>query len=461
MSDETLEDKIRELELELEKKELELIEKDIDLLQEYIKKKFPTVKDTDALNLLNNKYLDKIDQQQDVIMTLETLKELEQGATKKSKKIQAAESRFAYELEGKEKYIRDLKNSMGMLRKDYTQTQQEYEKLKNSLEETSVIRVEDIRKKLPLNALVADLQDKVNKQKSVINNLKYQLRETAEISQKLKGRDEIIEANKSEINDLNQKIQDFSSTSQNEGSDSITKNLIEDLQKELHKSKRLTINLKQKLSKYDKKSKKGEKKEASTVIQELKVEMDAKDKEIDSLKDEIASLKNGNPVPNLDPSDSVPSGMIKTLQDDLQNKLNKSKLEVKSLQEQIVQLKSGKSSEVGDSQDGTEGKLKMQREMAIFLQKQLESKDGEIETIKNEAVQIKKRYRQLENQLQTKDRKISDLQKQIEVSPLGPSTKIQEDPQLALRLRELKSFIEDLKKVNIEQRLEIDQLRKN
>ncbi|MBY8989115.1 MAG: hypothetical protein KGD58_00015 [Candidatus Lokiarchaeota archaeon] len=447
MSDETLEDKIRELELELEKKELELIEKDIDLLQEYIKMKFPTDKDTDALNLLNNKYLDKIEQQQDVIMTLEALKELEQGATKKSKKIQAAESRFAYELKEKEKYIRDLKNSMGMLRKDYTQTQQEFEKLKNSLEETSVIRVEDLRKKTPLNALVADLQDKVNKQKS-------QLKETTEINQKLKDKDEIIEAYKSEINDLNQKIQDFSSASQNEGSDSITKNLIEDLQKELNKSKRVVIDLKQKLSKYDKKSKKVEKKEDSVEIKELK-------QEIDILKNEIASLTNGNLVPNLDQSDSVPSGMIKTLQDDLQNKLNKSKLEVKSLQEQIIQFKSGKSSEVGDSQNGTEGKLKMQREMAIFLQKQLESKDGEIETIKNEAVQIKKRYRQLENQFQTKDRKISDLQKQIEVSPVRPSTQIQEDPQLALRLRELKSFIEDLKKENIEQRLEINQLRKN
>lgn len=117
------------------------------------------------------------------------------------------------------------------------------------------------REKSPLNALVADLQDKVNKQKSVINNLEYQLKETAETNQKLKERDEIIEAYKSEIHNLNQKIQQFSSNSQNESIDSITKNLIEDLQKELHKSKRIIIDLKQKLSKYDKKSKKGEKKE--------------------------------------------------------------------------------------------------------------------------------------------------------------------------------------------------------
>ena len=432
MSDESLINKIRELESKLNERDHKInqLKKTIDQLE------------------------DDVETREDTIMELEAIKELEEGATKKSKKIQAAESRFAYELEEKEKYIRDLKNSMGMLRKDYTQTQQEYERLKNSLEETSVIRVEDLRKKAPLNALVADLQDKVNKQKSIINSLEYQLKETTKISQKLKERDEVIEAYKSEIDELNQKIQNFSTTSKNESHDSITKNLIEDLQKELTKSKRVVIDLKQKLSKYDKKSKKVEKKEDSAEIKELK-------QEIDALHNEIASLKNGEIVTNIDQSDSAPSGMIKTLQDDLQNKLNKSKLEVKSLQEQIIQLKSGKSSEVGDSQNGIEGKLKMQREMAIFLQKQLESKDGEIETIKNEAVQIKKRYRQLENQLQIKDRKINDLQNQIGTYSVQTPAQVQEDPQLALRLRELKSFIEGLRKENVEQRLEIEQLRKN
>ena len=432
MSDESLINKIRELESKLNERDHKInqLKKTIDQLE------------------------DDVETREDTIMELEAIKELEEGATKKSKKIQAAESRFAYELEEKEKYMRDLKNSMGMLRKAYTQTQQEYEKLKNSLEETSVIRVEDLRKKPPLNALVADLQDKVNKQKSIINSLEYQLKETTKISQKLKERDEVIEAYKSEIDELNQKIQNFSTTSKNESHDSITKNLIEDLQKELTKSKRVVIDLKQKLSKYDKKSKKVEKKEDSAEIKELK-------QEIDALHNEIASLKNGEIVTNIDQSDSAPSGMIKTLQDDLQNKLNKSKLEVKSLQEQIIQLKSGKSSEVGDSQNGIEGKLKMQREMAIFLQKQLESKDGEIETIKNEAVQIKKRYRQLENQLQIKDRKINDLQNQIGTYSVQTPAQVQEDPQLALRLRELKSFIEDLRKENVEQRLEIEQLRKN
>lgn len=402
---------------------------------------------------------DTIEQHEDTIMELEAIKKLEEGANTKSKKIQAVESRFAYELEEKEKYIRDLKNSMGMLRKDYTQLQQEFEKLKNSIKETSVIRVEDFREKRPLNALVADLQDKVNKQKSMMNNLEYQLKELAEFKQKIIEKDEIIEVYKSEINDLNQKIKEISSMSQDKGKDSITKNLIEDLQNQLNKSKREIINLKQKLSKYDKKSKKGEKKD-SAEIQKLKTEIKNRDDEITILKSELNTLNQGKMTMNLDQSDSPSSGVIKTLQDDLQNKLNKSKLEVKSLQEQINRLKSGKPSLEGESQKDVEGKIKMQREMAIFLQKQLETKDGEIETIKNEAVQIKKRYRQLENQLQIKDQKINELQNQISNTSIQTPTQIQEDPHLSIRLRELKGIISDLEKENIEQKLTIEKLQK-
>jgi chromosome segregation ATPase len=377
-------------------------------------------------------------------MELEAIKELEDGANTKSKKIQAAESRFAYELEEKEKYIRDLKNAMGKLRKDYTQLQQEFEKFKLINKESSVIRVEDFREKSPLNTLVADLQDKVNKQKSLINKLEYQLKESAEFNEKLKEKEDTIEIYKSEINELNQKITDLSSASQIESGESMTKKLIEDLQKELNKSKRQILDLKQKLSKFEKKSKKPDK----------------KDQEIEKLKNEIKSLKNGEATTDSDQADMASSEVIHTLKDDLQNKLNKSKLEVKVLQEELKKYKTGALSETGGSQKEIEGKLKLQREMAIFLQKQLDAKDGEIDTIKNEAMQIKKRYRQLENQLKLRDQKLNDLQKQVELHTTQTPAQPQEDPHLTLRLRELKSIIDDLQKQNIEQRMEIGQLRK-
>ena len=153
--------------------------------------------------------------------------------------------------------------------------------------------------------------------------------------------------------------------------------------------------------------------------------------------------------------------MIKRLKEDLQNKLNRAKLQIKSLQEQIKKDQMTKSPEPSENRNELEGKLKMQREMAIFLQKQLETKEGEIETIKNEAVQIKRKYRHLENDVKVKDQKISDLQRQLD--SFNFQTRVQpkkEDPNLALRVRELKNKLNNLEKLNSEQRLEISQLRK-
>lgn len=61
---------------------------------------------------------------------------------------------------------------MGFLWKEKIQYQQELEKLKKKMKGSTVIRTEDIRGKIPLDKSVNDLQDKVNKQKTIIENLK-------------------------------------------------------------------------------------------------------------------------------------------------------------------------------------------------------------------------------------------------------------------------------------------------
>lgn len=436
MSEEELKKRIREFELELGNRDDEIEELE-----------------------------DAIEELEDTIMKLEDFTP-EEGTTKKSKKIQAAELKFKYYLEEKDKEIRELKNSMGFLRKEKVQLQQEFDKFKRSMN-TSVIRVEDIRGKPPLNALVAELQDTVNKQRSTINKLMYENKESAKFNEKLKVKEDTIEAYKFEITELNQKLKDLSSTSDSEYEDSITKKLIGDLQSQLNKSKGQIIDLKQKLSKSAKKSKKSEKKADTNEIKRLEDQITelnrlliTKNSEIGNLKVQMSSIKGNEKATNLEQTDAASSEMIKKLREDLQNKLNKSKLQVKSLQEQLNKYKTGEITGTGESQKEIEGKLKMQREMAVFLQKQLETKEGELETIKNEAVQIKKRYRQLENQFKVRDQKLNDLQKQVENQSMQIPPQTQEDPHLSLRLRELKSLIEDLKKQNIEQRLEIAQLRK-
>ncbi len=434
MTEDALKNKIRELELELKKRDQEIEHLD-----------------------------DIIEELQDKIMELEDLKKLEDGATKKSKKIQAAESRFAYELEEKDRQIRELKNNMGFLRKEKVQLQQEVEKMKSETD-SSVIRVEDLRSKSPLNVLVKDLQEKVNKQSSIINKLMSKNTSSENFGEKLIQKDEEIEILRSEIRELNQKLKDLSFPSE-KSSDSITKKLIEDLQNQLTKAKKQVVELKQKLEKSDK-NKKQEKdspkiQDFKKEINGLKEKLEGKNNENKVLKEEIIALKKVEIAEKFEQIESPSDDMIKTLKEDLQTKLNRSKIQIKALQEQLEKFKTGKPLDSGESQKDLEGKLKMQREMAIFLQKQLETKEGEIETIKNEAVQIKSKYRQLETQSKIKDQKLSELQRKID--SFNFKTEVhpkKEDPDLTLRVRELKNKVDNLRKLNNEQRLEISQLRK-
>ncbi len=224
--------------------------------------------------------------------------------------------------------------------------------------------------------------------------------------------------------------------------------------------------MKKKIQKSEKKTKKDSKEitkleEYKKDISNLNKTLKIKDEEIERLNKELVSLQKNEIAANFEQSDTASSEINKRLKEDLQNKLNRAKLQIKSLQEQIKKDQSSSSQELSEKQNDLDGKLKIQREMAIFLQKQLATKEGEIETIKNEAVQIKRKYRQLENDLKIRDQKISELQRKIDnFNFQPPSQPSQEDPQLALRIRELKNKLDNMEKLNTEQRIEISQLRK-
>jgi len=436
MDEDELKARIDQLKAELEKKEIE-----------------------------NHNLLDKIDEHEETIMRLEDLIP-EDDSKKKSKKRRSEDSKLAIEIDEKDKQIRELKNKLGFLRKEKVQLQQEIQEIKSRGVESSVIRVEDLRSKPPLNMLVNELQDTVNKQRSTIKKLKYNSVVSDEIKEKLKQKEEEIKILKSENLEFNQKIIDLSTASGERSHDSITKKLIEDLQNQLTKTKKQVIELKQKIEKSNKKSKKQEK-EATKIegykkeIHELKDVLKGKDHELKELKNEITSLQKAEIAANFEQDDTMSDEMIKTLKEDLQNKLNKAKAKIISLRDQVKKSQIAKTPESAVPQSELEGKLKIQREMAIFLQKQLNTKEDEIETIKNEAVQIKRKYRQLENQLKLKDQKLDELQRQLD--NLNIQTQVQpsrQDPNIALRVRELKNKVENLQKLSNEQKLEISQLRK-
>ncbi len=414
-----------------------------------------------------NDLLDRIEEYEETIMRLEALIP-EEDHKKKSKKQQAFDSKMAIQLDEKDKKIRELKNSMGFLRKEKVQLQQELQRIKSNMSESSVIRVEDLRSPPPLNALVKELQDKINKQQSLINKLKSENANSGDIIEKLKDKDEEIEILKSEISGLNQKLKDFSSSSEDKSGESITKKLIEDLQKELHKSKIQANDLKQKLIKFEKKNNKELKNIESSKIKDLTYELndlrkqiEKKDNEIKKLKDDVISFQKTEIAAEFEQGTPQSGQIMKELKEDLQNKLNKTKIQIKSLQEELKKYQGVNKPPSSKTQKELEGNLKMQREMGMFLQKQLETKEAEIETIKNEAVQIKTRYRQLENQVRLKDRKIEEMQRQYDSFNIQPQIQPRkEDSNLKLRLGELKNMVDELKKENIEQRIEISQLRK-
>ena len=436
MSEDVLKARISDLEAELYKKEIEI-----------------------------HSLLDRIEELEDNIIRLDALIP-EEDAKNKKRKQQLADSKLAIELDEKDRQIRELKNNMGYLRKEKIQLQQELERIKSLQSESSVIRVEDLRSKSPLNVLVKELQEKVNSQRSIINKLRFQNLGTEEIRKQLSQKEREIELLKSENLALKQKIEKSSMEVRDKNNDSITKELIEDLQMQLTKSKKYIKELQQKIEKSDKKTKKYEKenikeKDVKTEINDQKDLLKEKDKEIKELKKEIISLQTAEIAANIEQDDILSSDMMETLKDDLQNKLNKAKVRIQSLEAELKKYQGRKPVQSEVPQNDLEGKFKIQMEKVIFLQKQLKTKEEEIETIKNEAVQIKTKYRQLENQLRLKDEKLDDLQRQLD--SLNTQTQIQpirEDPNLDLRIRELKNRVENLEKLNNEQKVEIGQLRK-
>ncbi len=372
-----------------------------------------------------NLYLDKIDGFEEEVMRYEEM--FDENAPKKKMK-KAKEEKLNIELDVKDREIRELKNRMGFLRKEKVQLQKKYDNFVRTTN-TSVISVEELREKdkLPLNNLLHELQDKLNKQESLIRRLKTKDLGSDEYNKKIKEKDEKIELLTDKIMDLTEKIDNGSSQIENnQVSKNVSENLLEDLQKKLNKAKRQNEELKKVITKYEKKDK-GKK---------SKVEPE--------------------PI------------ALKEVVEELKSKLSKAKARIATLLGQNQE-----APPVNISQGDIEGKLKIQREMASFLQKQLaesknalKTKEEEITTIKNEAIRIKRKYEDLGNQLKRKDQKSNEIETELDslkiqiLSQTSPDKAQTINPVSKLRTRELESLVDDLSKQNIEQRLEISQLRK-
>jgi len=407
--------------------------------------------------------LDKIESLEDAVMRLEAMVPDAKG--KKGKK-KTGDSKIVLELEDRERQIRELKDKLGFLRKEKIQLQKELERVAKMDSQSSVIRIEE--KKTPLDDLVSELQGKLNKQRLLITKLKQKSMDadSAELTEKLRVKEEEAGTMKLEIEDLREKVKSSEANKaasvQAEAGASITKSLTEELQNKLNKSKRQIEALQKKIEALDKKGKKGKKgkvdnsavDELQDKIDELQEDLNNRNSEIEKLKGQISSLQVAPKGDSGDEAAPAATGPIGGLTEELQNKLNKAKIQIKTLQDKLKKAQAGKAPAGGESTAEIEQELSMQKEMVISLQQ-------EIETAKSQATQSQLKCEELQGQVQLKEQQINDLRTQIDSlsSQSQTSAAPAEAPNVALRLRELKGYVEELNKQNIQQRLEISELR--
>jgi chromosome segregation ATPase len=424
-----------------------------DQLQEDLRAKNKEIDDLkDKINQLQselNKRSNELVINSQKVATLEdeiiALRELlsDDSSNKKGKR----EKKLLLDLEAKNSEIRQLKDKMGFLRKEKIAVQKQLEKLKEKNKSNStVLRVEDLREEQPLNMLVKDLQNKIKKQETLINKLSRD-GNVKDFEETLTHKDKTIESLNQKMDELEEKLKNAEKKVEQDSSERIQKKILQELQDKLNKFKRMNEELNSKLGKYKEK--------------ETKVSKSNKDDKVRELEAKVKELSF--------PTNLVQSHQEDTLDqvvDELQNKLNKSKAQVQVLQEQIANSTPQKTDSTTNDQ------LKIQREMAIFLQNQLDdakralkTKVEEIGTIKNEAIRIKRKYEDLENQMKAKEQIYSNLRSDFESlkikTQLQGNSNSAQNPQIELRIQELKSQIDDLTKQNIQQRLEINQLRKS
>lgn len=221
MTDEitSLKAQIDQLEIALEKKDLEIIT-----------------------------YLDKIDYLEDNNMKLELLVS-DEKSDKNGTKKQLINSILTIKFKEKEKELRNLKDSMGFLRKEKIRLQQELEKFTKKTN-SSVIIIEE-KKKPPFEDLVSELQGKINKQKILITKLMQKNEKRDKLNERLIKNDMEIEISKSEPSENVSLIVEKSENNE------ILYNLTEELQKKLIKTKQQVVLLEKKLAECKKKVKKG------------------------------------------------------------------------------------------------------------------------------------------------------------------------------------------------------------
>ncbi len=314
-----------------------------------------------------------------------------------------------------EKELRELKNNMGLLRKEKIQLQQQLQlqKQKGSNGMGHIIEIKE--EEVPVHNLAKDLTNKLNKQRLLITRLKNELSERPSK---------------------------------------------DDLGKEFTQ---LKLKLENKETEY----------------KDLEEKFEKKEKEIKELKLTINDSRT-------EPKKGMETGPLSRLVKELQDKLNESKIKNSKLQKKLEeQLQSPKKDNKLQNQiSKLESELKKKAEELDKLLKQnknleakiktldsskvdkvLTAKTNEITNLTKELYLNKNKIVELQSQLNAMEQKNSSLQNEyikLQEHLKAPKIEMQEgniDKEQELRIRELRTIIETLKKQIKQQRVEINYLR--
>ncbi len=335
-----------------------------------------------------------------------------------SKKIQL-------KLEETEKELRELKNNMGLLRKEKIQLQQQLQLQKQKGPNAMGHIIEIKEEEVPVHNLVKDLTNKLNKQRLLITRLKNELSERP---------------SKEEIK--------------------LLKPSKGDLGKEFTQLK----------LKFENKE---------TELNDLKEKFEKKEEEIKELKLTINDTR-------IEPKKGMETGPLSILVKELQDKLNESKIKNSKLQKKLEeQLQSPKKdnkfqnqvskleSELKQKEEELDKLLKQNKNLEAKIQtvdsskvdKVLTAKTNEITNLTKELYLNKNKIVELQSQLNAMEQNNSSLQNEyikLQEHLKAPKIEIQEgnrDKEQELRIRELRTIIETLKKQIKQQRVEINYLR--
>jgi len=368
---------------------------------------------------------DDLENLQDEIMKKDAIiLELSEAGGSKKSASKALKKHVAIEVEEKDKEIRELKNKMGFLRKEKMDLERELKKYTEKRSST-VIPIEE--KKTPLKSLVDELQIKLKKLRTENNSLKKQLDTgiSPEVDKSLNQKDDEIKMLKKKISDLTNKSGMQRISAANKKSSSISSDLTSELQNKLNKAKIQIETLKNEI---EQKTKGKDKKE----IENLK-------HEIEDLKYQLVMKEKGEKQPT-----THSPGQFSGLSTELQEKLNTARRQIKNLRDQLKNYETAGGSQITAGAD--------------FKSQELQEN---IRKLKEENSLLNKKIKEQEHILSVKEERIISLSEKAKKPSLyDKPIKIDENTPIPLRVRELSSMIEELKKQNVEQRIEISELRR-